>query len=334
MKKAEIILGDPITFYDGSVTLRFDEGAWTYYRVFDDGTLEKQSGVTGVCGIIDKSLYLMPWACKMMYLKMLRTMPRTPADDQHGELVAPISWDSFDELLQEAKKAHKERLEDAGDVGTAAHTWIEATIRNAITFNGGVVEKMNEMAPTDERAINCGLAAFDWMQKHNVRWICTERVVYSRKHRCAGTMDGLAILDSCDDPKCCAGLFLDELSVIDWKSSNQLSVQYLYQTAIYLSAFVEETGDDVKSRWILRLDKESGKFEPWYLGPETLDQDLAGYLACLNLKIVHKAVEKRMADAKKLKTFKKREDAKETKKKIKFAKREQTETLDFDKESG
>src|ERR1035437_7427754 len=167
MKKSELHLGEPIILYNGKVTLRFDEPSWTYYLVRKDGSLEAQSGVTGVCGIIDKSLYLIPWACKMMYLKLLRIMPRT------NDRVNSILWSEFDTLVQEAKKAHKEKLEDAGDVGSAAHKWIEDSIRNAIAFTEGVVYKMNDMAPADERSVNCGLAAFDWMQRHNVRWIST-----------------------------------------------------------------------------------------------------------------------------------------------------------------
>jgi hypothetical protein len=329
MKKPDLKLSEPIQFYDGEITLRFDEGSWTYYRILPDGGLEAQSGVTGVCGIIDKSMYLIPWACKMMYLKMLRTTPRTP-DDQVGQM----AWSEFDTLLQEAKKAHKERLDDAGDVGSAAHAWIEDTIRNAITFNGGIVDKMNDLAPTDERSINCGMAAFDWMQKHNVRWLTTERKIYSRQYKYAGTCDGTALVDNCDNPACCTRLFMDELSLIDWKSSNQLSVQYLYQTAAYQNAIMEEEPATViKSRWILRLGKEDGKFEPWY--EVNFAQDFAGYLACLNLQRAHKSVEKRMSDQKKLKTFRRREDAKDQKKKIGFATRKDTKqpALDFDNEN-
>ncbi|MGB8801445.1 MAG: hypothetical protein WCC97_12210 [Candidatus Acidiferrales bacterium] len=320
-------LEEPIHFYNGEATLRFDRENWRWYLVRKDGALEPVSGVTGVCGIIDKSMYLMPWACKMMYLKILRTMPAAKG------CVKPIAWAEFDALLQQAKSAHKERLEDAGDVGSAAHAWIEATIRNAITFNEGVVDKMNEMAPTDERSVQCGLAAFDWMQKHNVRWLCTEREVYSRKYGYAGTTDGLALVDSCSNPTCCAHLFLDELSLIDWKSSNALRLEYLFQTAAYQNAIVEETGETIDARWILRLDKDTGKFDPWY---ETdFDQDFEGYLACLSLQRIHRAVEKRMSGQKKLKTFKKREAVKEAKKRIHFEKRVPKKTtceFDFGKE--
>src|ERR1039458_6206051 len=129
-KSKELKLGEPIKFYNGEITLRFDEPSWTYYRVFDDGRMEAQAGVTSVCGIIDKSFYLIPWACKMMYLKMLRTMPR-----EDSGATRSIGWDAFDAILQDAKKAHKDKLEDAGNVGLAAHKWIEDTIRNAIALD-------------------------------------------------------------------------------------------------------------------------------------------------------------------------------------------------------
>ena len=177
------------------------------------------------------------------------------------------------------------------------------------------------------------LAAFDWMQKHNVRWLCTEREVYSRKYGYAGTTDGLALVDSCSNPTCCAHLFLDELSLIDWKSSNALRLEYLFQTAAYQNAIVEETGETIDARWILQLDKDTGKFDPWY---ETdFDQDFEGYLACLSLQPIHRAVEKRMSGQKKLKTFKKREAVKEAKKRIHFEKRVPKKTtceFDFGKE--
>ena len=310
MKPKELQLGPPLKFYNGAITLRFDEPSWTYYRVLGDGGLEKQYGVTGIVHIIDHSVYLMPWAVKMMYLKILQLMPA------EGDNIKQIPWTEFDALLLDAKKNHKDVLEEAGQVGDAAHKWIEDTIRNAISFAGGVVEKMNTLAPTDERSVNCGLAAFDWMQKHNVRWLSTERKIFSRQYKYAGTCDGLALVDSCTSPTCCTKMFLDELSLIDWKSSNYLSVEFCYQTAAYQNAIQEEDGIQIKARWILRLGKEDGKFEPWY--ELNFYEDFSGYLACLSLYKTYKAVEKRMADQKKLRTFRKRELKAEAKPKIPF----------------
>lgn len=47
-------------------------------------------------------------------------------------------------------------------------------------------------------------------------------------------------------------------------------------------------------RWVLRLDKTSGKFEPWRLGPETFEEDLDAFLACLDLTRAIEVVEARM----------------------------------------
>jgi hypothetical protein len=255
-------------------------------------------GVTGIVHIIDKSFYLMPWACKMMAQKIMRTVPAVE-NNVHSTLA------ELNALVDAAKTAHKEKLEDAGDVGHAAHSWIEDAIRWAITFNKGVVSEMPALAPIDERAVNCGLAAWGWMQAHNVRFQSTERYIYSRKFGYAGTCDGTALVDSCDNPACCARIFQDELSIIDWKTSNYLYVEFLYQTAAYQHALEEEFPDrKFAARWILRLGKEEGDFQSWY--ERDFENDFAGYTACLTLARQHKKVERRMADQRKLLTFRKR----------------------------
>jgi hypothetical protein len=234
----DLTLGPAIPFYDGTEKLYFcsaknGKPAHEYYRETPDG-LELVDGVTTVCGILDKSQYLMPWATKMMAQKLLETMPRGQ------DYTEPTLWPDFVQLVEEAKKRHKEIFEDAGDVGTLAHKWIEESIKWAIRENDGIVDRTQILAPTDERAENCGNAAFDWMAAHNVRWISTERVVYSKKFNYAGTLDGLALVDSCENPLCCVKMYVDEVSLVDWKSSNQLKIDYLYQTSAYLSAILEE----------------------------------------------------------------------------------------------
>lgn len=312
----EITLGDPIPFYNGDVVLRFDKENHVYHLCLPKGETEILAGVTTISNILDHSLYLMPWATKMMYLKLLRTMPRQTLQSKDEEYVGAITWNEFDKIAQEAKSAHREHFEDAGDVGNMAHAWIEESIKYAIKHNDGIVEKMHPSAPDDERAINCGLAAFKWMQEHNVRWLHTERKIYSRKWKYAGTMDGLAIVDNCENQACCPNVFLDELSLIDWKSSNHLRVEYLFQTAAYQQAETEEIGHEIAARWILRLGKEAGDFESWY--EKDFETDFQAFLACLHLYRLNKQVDQRMRDQKKLKTFYKREAKKAAKpKKVK-----------------
>jgi hypothetical protein len=53
----------------------------------------------------------------------------------------------------------------------------------------------------------------------------------------------------------------------------------------------------ITDRFILRLgksDEEAGKFEPWHSGPETIEEDFKGFLACLSLTRLVDSVEERM----------------------------------------
>lgn len=287
------------SFYNGTVELEFDDATHTYYREIN-GVLVPQPGVTHVCHILDHSVYLMPWACKMMAVKLFRTMPTKDG------LIPQMPWGKFVQLVEESKNARTERFEHAADIGNLAHDWLQTAIQAAIDENDGIVTAIPELE--NEQAQNCARAALDWMEKHNVRWLKTERKIYSKQYGFAGTMDGLATVDSCTNPICCPRWFIDELSIIDWKTSNYLQAEYLYQTAAYQHAYQEEFGADIDSRWILRLGKEDGKFEPWY---ETdFEQDFAAFLACLELYKMHKSVDQRLREAKKLKTFTKREEKK------------------------
>jgi len=153
------------------------------------------------------------------------------------------------------------------------------------------------MILTDERATNCVKAALTWMRSHNVKWLKTEEKIYSLKHDYAGTMDGLAYVDSCSDAACCSEKYTHRLCLIDWKSSNFLKTDYCFQTAAYQQALQEEHKYPIESRWVLRLGKseeEAGKFEPWFLSNKDFITDLDAFLACLTLTRLVDSVEERM----------------------------------------
>ena len=288
-KNPDLALGPPIKFYNGDITLKFSERDHIYYLVGQDDSLTQVDGVTNTSGILDKSLYLMPWSCKMMMAKILQTMPDTE-DQLFGRQTKEIPWMAFEDLVNEAKSAHKEKFEDAGDVGDAAHKWLEDYIRSEIDRGSDRCSRFYTV-PEEERAAKCVEAALGWMSQHNVQWLKTESKVYSRQYMFAGTMDGLAEVDG-------------ELCIVDWKSSNHLRTEYLYQTAAYQQAIQEEFGDPVAARWILRLGKEDGKFEPWY--EKNFEEDFTAFLLCLQLKRQHKQIERRMAEAKKARTARKK----------------------------
>jgi hypothetical protein len=220
-------------FYNGEITLRYYDDEHVYYLLKDDGTEERQDGVTQSCHIIDKSGALVPWSAKMMQQKLMATIPGTKTA---GAVV--MSEAELDEWVTKGKSAHKEKLEEAGKTGHIAHNWIENYIKLLLVGEIHLAKFLPR--PFDPRAAQAVVAALEWMDRHNVRWIDTERKIYSRKYKYAGTLDGLALTDSCDDPKCCPELYTNHFTVVDWKTSNYLYLEYLLQTAAYENAILEE----------------------------------------------------------------------------------------------
>lgn len=278
-------------FYENSdspIELRYDPKDHVYLLVTDTGELEAQNGVTNVCHIIDKSPALVPWGCKMMAQKFLSTIP--PFYNSEGEKYV-FTYGELEKLILDAKAAHKEKLEDAGAVGHIAHNWIETYIKLTLAGDKEGRLKHRQEMPKDSRAQKACEAGLDWMKQHNVRWRATERKIYSRHYKYAGTMDGLCICDSCQDPKCCANPFTDRLTVADWKTSNYLYMEYLFQTAAYQRAYIEETGENVLDRWIIRLGKEDGEFEAWHREAHTIGMDFEGFKLALDLTRHVRAVE-------------------------------------------
>ena len=292
-------LKGPFFFYNKSVTIWFDADNHVYLREIGEEKIPVD-GVTTVIKIIDKSNALIPWAAKKVSERVFQLMPMEEIPFETERITTPLPESQFKAILNRAKFIPREILDDAGDVGSAAHKCLEDSINHALRENAGKVEyTINN--PTDVRAISCVNAAFDWMQKHNVRWISTERKVCSLTYDYCGTMDGLALVDSCDNKKCCKIPAKEVLSLIDWKSSNGLWVDYLYQTAAYQGAYEEEMEQGVAERWILRLGKQDGQFEPWHIEPEEFDLHFKGFLDCLNLTRTHKAVTASMKSTKRKK---------------------------------
>jgi hypothetical protein len=275
------------SFYSGEVILRYyGNPIHAYFEVVGvGGELERKEGVTTVCHIIDKSPALVPWAAKMVYEKLMRIIPTRMVNGT--EMLETMSLEEFEQFAANAKGAHKEKLEEAANVGTIAHNWLEDYIKIKL----GLKPAGTLYWPDDEKAKSCVEAALDWMRRHNVRWVHTERKVYSREFGYAGTLDGVAICDSCDDRLCCPKTFKDVRSLIDWKSSNYLYTEYLYQTAAYEQAYEEETGEALEQRWVVRLGKEDGKFEPWHLYEESYKSHWQGFFHALELYRTHNAVD-------------------------------------------
>lgn len=296
------------SFYNGEVTIYFDESLHEYTRFDAMNGLVIVRGVTSAVHIIDKSDALTQWAANMTtdYIREKLTATEQEARTLLPHLFADgtpftLEASTVESWLNDARFNFSKYKKAAADTGKLAHEWIEHFIRALMSENWDQVLELQQNLPEDPRAYSGVVAALDFMAQHKVRWVMTEEKIYSREYDYAGTCDGLAYVSSCANPECCgytdpntgervALVFSDVLTVIDWKTSNRLYEEYEYQTAAYLEAIHEMTGMRAQFRFITRLGKEDAKFEARLLREDTQFRDMKIFLQCLDL---YRSVEER-----------------------------------------
>jgi ATP-dependent exoDNAse (exonuclease V) beta subunit len=177
-------------------------------------------------------------------------------------------------FCEECKYAFKRKRDQAADIGSAAHEVIEGRVNTAIAggelrVDTSEIHGDSGLANEDLRLVeNCVNAATEWLLSHNVVPIVAERRIYSRRWHFSGTADLIARVD-------------DKLALVDWKSSKGLYPEYALQTAAYVKAYQEETGEKIQTRWLIRLGKEDGAFEAKQL--TNLSGDWKAFKAALTL---------------------------------------------------
>ncbi len=209
------------SLYKGSVKVKFFPIPHRYYV---NGKPKK--GVTTIIGIKDKSRALLPWKGQRIADFLLKKLKEGKITE---ELICVASY--IDEIEKEA----------AATLGSAIHEWIE----HYINYKLKKEKSIPDMPET--KAVQIGVNAFlDWEKEHKVKFLSSERVVYSKKHDYIGKMDIEALVDG-------------DLSLIDIKSSNSLNNAVNLQTASYVKADEEESKREYKGRWAVRVSKYDEK---------------------------------------------------------------------------
>lgn len=205
--------------YKGKIIIRFDDER---HRFWDEKG-NPITSVTAISGMIDKSNFLIPWALKLMRNYLIEKIDK-------GEQITILD-------INEASKESDRVKKKAGDIGTQIHEWINQWL-------GG-----KKPAVPDDDKIRNGITAFLQFQRANkVRWIESERVVYSKKYGFAGFLDAV-------------GKIGNKLIMVDFKSSNRIYSEFALQTAGYQIAYEEEIGKEMDSRLVIRFGKNNGEFE-------------------------------------------------------------------------
>ena len=228
----------------------------------------RKTGVTTYCGIKDKARALVPWATELARDHLLTCIAKGKVEEADIYVACAL---------------HEEKKKAAADLGSKAHEWVEAYI------NGEKPEM------PEQKEVQIAVTAFlEWVDANKVKFLSSERVVYSKKHDYVGKMDIEAKVNG-------------ELCLIDIKTSNGLYNEYFMQTAAYVMADQEESKRKYEGRWLIRIAKESEKeylkrmekknmararlgksqveyppyqvFEAKFLDNKTLKRDFEGFLA-------------------------------------------------------
>ena len=125
--------------YNGKVNIYFNKDK----HIFKDEKGNYLISVTGATGIIDKSGPLIPWAINLMGQYLIDNYNNKAIDDY---------------VIQEAKKKWRQAKQEAADIGTEIHKWIEKWIN-----------KEKPEMPENEKVVN-GITAFlKFQKKHKIK---------------------------------------------------------------------------------------------------------------------------------------------------------------------
>jgi len=240
--------------YDGKINIKFFPNSHRYQL---EGERTYLVGVTTATGQLDKSRPLLIWASRLTegYLnEILKSKVIEPED------------------IATACNQHNVKREEAATSGTLVHEWAEAYIKN-----------QDPDIPEDEEVRNGVLAFMKWVSENGVRFIASEKRVYSRAHKYVGTMDCIFTMEKDFHKVVHAG---------DFKTSSGIYMEAAMQLSAYQHAEAEEHGTEYGSKYVLKFDKKTGEFEAKEFTVEEHRDHFEGFLACLKLKELSKVWDK------------------------------------------
>lgn len=205
------------------------------YYADAEGT-KAYTGITTVLGVIAKNA-LIQWSANeaVKYVKeakIWQLVPDTPRMIMIGDK-------ELDTLLEDARYAHRKKKEAAGETGTDLHALAEGWIKMCIQeFDG----RSLSVCPA-------GLEKFrDWAQDENIRFVASEKKLYSKTWFIAGTADFIFTKE-------------DRFFIGDLKTQKKLwGREPMLQCAGYASMFEEMKEGEISGYCVVRISKD-GSFE-------------------------------------------------------------------------
>lgn len=188
---------------------------------------KRKTGVTTALNIKDKSAALVSWN-REETVKHLLPLLEAGKKITEKDVVAALY----------ASETTKKK---AADFGTLIHDWIERYISHRLKVKG--YEDMPEM-PDDPNVLTGVTSFLEWESQHKVKFLWSEKVLFSLKYDYIGKGDFGAIVDGI---KC----------LCDIKTGNGMYNSVRAQTAAYAMADFEESKLKYAGRWAIRVAKET-----------------------------------------------------------------------------
>jgi CRISPR/Cas system-associated exonuclease Cas4 (RecB family) len=180
-------------------------------------------GVTTVLSVISKPA-LVPWAAKTVVDYII--------EKAEFEGLEPAHYKVSEELLQEAKSAHRVKKETAGDWGTGVHKSIEEWIKE---------KKLPEL---DFEGLKGFLKFIFWAEKEEVKFLESEKHIYSKELWVGGIVDLVIEIKG-------------KKYIADIKTSSGIYNEAFFQMAAYDLCLKEMgEGKDIAGYIVINLKKD------------------------------------------------------------------------------
>lgn len=242
------------------------------------------ASVTTRCAILEAP-HLKRHAANMAVQYMLRNLDALARHPANASAVIEYEQ-TKSRIINGAVLAWQDELNDAGDIGTQGHGIVENYLNDWIRNKQQPKDIRSFIKGEDARLWAIARSAENFCNDFNVIPIVSEKFVCSLKHKYAGTLDSLMMVERVLKPsenscklgehkyygignklyelECflCQKKIVLELALVDWKTSNSIDkVEYAMQVSAYWWALFEMTGLRPKHIFIVRLDKDKAKYE-------------------------------------------------------------------------
>lgn len=268
-----------ISLYKGNVKVEFYEASHRYMVSVKKGKNwsdpERANGVTTFTHVIDKSQPLLYWAADLCSTHLM-----TIIEDGGKIRIKDI---------QEAVWKYRARKDEAADLGKEVHGLAENYINAKIA---GKKEPLVNPAEYDDRVFRGYLAFLGWVKEHGVKFIASEKPIYSLKHGYVGTLDVIFTLASekhkiqhIGDFK--TGKFREIKKQVEgrWKVVGVSAYpEHRFQVSAYQAADEEESGKKYGSKWIMYFSKDDGNFTAFEIPADEHKDDFSAFLGCVAIK--------------------------------------------------